>query len=111
MATKITRDIIESYLNCKYKGHLKCAPRQGTQADYGLLVAASRDAVRQQAINKILARHPVDGVERDIALTLPILKRGAEYLINSTLEDDHIALVFDGLKRVPGPSKLGDFHY
>src|SRR5690348_7085747 len=22
MATKITRDIIESYLNCKYKGHL-----------------------------------------------------------------------------------------
>jgi hypothetical protein len=35
MATKITRDIIESYLNCKYKGHLKLAGQQGTQSDYG----------------------------------------------------------------------------
>ena len=31
MATKITRDIIESYLNCKYKGHLKLTGESGTQ--------------------------------------------------------------------------------
>jgi hypothetical protein len=34
MATKITRDVIESYLNCKYKGHLKLAGQQGTRSDY-----------------------------------------------------------------------------
>ena len=46
MATKITRDIIESFLNCKYKGHLKLAGQQGTRSDYELLLAESRDAVR-----------------------------------------------------------------
>ena len=34
MATKITRAIIESYLNCKYKGHLKLAGEGGTKSDY-----------------------------------------------------------------------------
>ena len=33
MATKITRDIIESSLNCKYKGHLKLTEQQGTSPD------------------------------------------------------------------------------
>ena len=38
MATKITRDIMESYLNCKYKAHLKLAGQQGTMSDYELLL-------------------------------------------------------------------------
>src|SRR4029077_15686130 len=63
------------------------------------------------AIDKIFARHPAEEVERDLALTLPAMKRGAAFFLNATLEDDQIALAFDGLKRVPGPSKLGDFHY
>src|SRR5262249_14919097 len=33
------------------------------------------------------------------------------FLLNATLEDERVSLAFDGLKRVPGPSKLGDFHY
>jgi predicted RecB family nuclease len=111
MTTKITRDTIESYLNCKYKGHLKLAEQQGASSDYKFLMAASRDEVARLAIDRLLARHAVKEVERDVALTLPALKRGAAFFINATLEDDHIALVFDGLKRVPGPSKLGDFHY
>jgi hypothetical protein len=34
MMLKITRDIIESYLNCKYKGQLKLAQQQGVKSDY-----------------------------------------------------------------------------
>ena len=77
MATKITRDIIESYLNCKHKGHLKLAGQQGTRSDYELLLAQSRDAVGQRAIDKIIAHHPEEEVKRDIVLTLrnaPILQ-------------------------------------
>ncbi len=33
MTTKITRDIIESYLNCKYKGHLKLTGECGPKSD------------------------------------------------------------------------------
>lgn len=111
MTTKITRDIIESYLNCKYEGHLKLVGQRGIQSDYGVLLAASRDAVRRLALDKISARHAAEDVERNFALTLPALKRGAAFFLNATLEDEHIALGFDGLKRVPEPSKLGDFHY
>jgi predicted RecB family nuclease len=70
-----------------------------------------RDEVRRLAVARIAARHPVEEIERDIALTLPALKRGAAFFLGATLEDDYLGLVFDGLKRVPGPSKLGDFHY
>ena len=31
--------------------------------------------------------------------------------MDAILEDDLLSLCFDGLKRVDGPSKLGDFHY
>jgi predicted RecB family nuclease len=111
MATKITRDTIESYLNCKYKGHLKLAGQEGTKSDYELLLAKSREEVRRQAIAQILARHPEEVVERDIPLTPAALKRGAAFVLNAVLDDEHVSLAFDGLKRVPGPSKLGDFHY
>ena len=32
-------------------------------------------------------------------------------MLDANLEDDQFSLTFDGLKRVDGPSKLGDFHY
>jgi predicted RecB family nuclease len=111
MATKITRGIIESYLNCKYKGHLKLAEQLGVRSGYEVLLAESREEVRRQAIDKILARHPGEEVGRDVSLTPAALKRGAAFLLNATLEDEHAALTFDGLKRLPGASMLGDFHY
>jgi predicted RecB family nuclease len=111
MATKITRDIIESYLSCKYKGHLKLAGQQGNRSDYELLLAQSRDAAGQRAIDKIIARHSEEEVERGLVLTPAVLKRGAAFFVNVTLEDECVSLAFDGLQRVPGSSKLGDFHY
>jgi len=111
MTTKITRNTIESYLNCRNKVHLQLTGQHGTPSDYGLLVVAARDEVRRRALDQILTRHPAEDVERDVPLTLATLQRGAPYLLNVTLEDDHLALAFDGLRRVPGRSKLGDFHY
>ena len=48
---------------------------------------------------------------RDIPLTAATLRAGSSFVLNATLEDDLFSLSFDGLKRVDGPSKLGDFHY
>src|SRR4051794_18605546 len=69
MTRKITRDILESYLNCKYKAHLKLAGQQGNKSDYEGLLVASRQEVRQEAIGKILSLHPGDEVARDIVLS------------------------------------------
>jgi predicted RecB family nuclease len=111
MSTKIPREIVESYLNCKYKGHLKLASQQGTRSDYELLLAESRSELGRRAIDRILACHEEEEVARDVVFTTSTLKHGAAFILNATLEDDHVSLAFDGLQRVPGASKLGDFHY
>jgi predicted RecB family nuclease len=111
MATKITRDVLESYLYCKTKAHLKLAGQQGSMSDYEAMLVANRQEVRQTAIGKILAKHPEADVARDIPLTASALRAGPSFVLDATLEDDLLTLRFDGLKKVDGPSKLGDFHY
>jgi hypothetical protein len=49
--------------------------------------------------------------ECDLIVTPAALKRRTAFLLNATLEDEHVSLTCDGLQRVPGFSKLGDFHY
>jgi hypothetical protein len=57
MAAKITKDVLESYLQCKYKGHLKLAGEQGIKSDYELLLIETRDQVRLAAADKLRAKH------------------------------------------------------
>jgi predicted RecB family nuclease len=111
MGGKITREVLESYLHCKTKAHLKLAGQQGTVSDYEVLLLARRQEVRQQAVAKILAKYPEAEVARGIPLTLAALQSGPPFALDAILEDDLVSLRFDGLKRVDGPSKLGDLHY
>src|SRR5437773_174 len=76
MAAKITLEILEAYLHCKTKAHLKLAGRQGIKSDYEALLAATRQDVRRQAIEKILAKHPEERVTRDNSLTADELRSG-----------------------------------
>lgn len=111
MGMRITRDALESYLNCKTKARLKLAGHQGSKSEYEGLLDASRQEVRRQAISKILARHPEAEMARNIPLTAAALRAGPAFVLDATLEDDLLSLDFDGLKRADGPSRLGDFHY
>src|SRR5262245_34413914 len=43
MTARITRDIIESYLSCKYKAYLKVAGKQGTASEYEALIGEARN--------------------------------------------------------------------
>ena len=111
MATKITREILEAYLNCKTKAHLRLAGYQGNVSDYQALLISTRQEVWQQAIDSILAKNPQGEVARNLILTTATLREGPAFILEATLEDDLLSLGFDGLKRVDGSSKLGDFHY
>jgi predicted RecB family nuclease len=111
MATKITSDVLESYLHCKFKGYLKLAAQQGTKCDFEAMLTELRCEVRLKAIDAIVARHSADQVARNIPLTTAGLKQGPQYILDGTLEDDALALHFDGLKRTEGESRLGGFHY
>ena len=111
MGRKITREVLEGYLHCKTKAHLKLAGQQGSMSDYEALLVARRQEVRQQAIAEILAKHPEAEVARGIPLTVAALQSGPPFVLDATLEDDLLSLGFDGFKRVDGASKVGDFHY
>src|SRR5258707_154281 len=111
MATKITRDIIESYLNCKYKGHLKLTGESGAISDYEAMTAAARATSRGQTLTKLAARFGEGSAVRGAAVTAALLKQGASFLLDASLEDDDLSLRLDALKRVEGASKLGEHHY
>jgi predicted RecB family nuclease len=111
VATKITRDIIESYLNCKYKGHLKLAGGSGTFSDYEATTRAERTTSREQAITTLVARFGKGDAYRGTLLTAASLKQAAPLLADADLEDDGRSLRIDALKQAGGASELGDYHY
>jgi predicted RecB family nuclease len=111
MATKITRDVLESYLNCRYKGHLKLAGERGTPSDYETMTTAARQASREEALAKLVARFGEGDSCRGVSVTSARLKQGTPLLADATLEDDGMSLRLDALKRASGASKVGDHHY
>src|SRR6266545_68297 len=111
MATKITCDVIESSLNCKYKGHLKLAGEYGSPSDYEQLMRQSRERVQLAATAKLLVRHTEGAVLQEPIVTLAVLRRGVPLLLDATVEDELLCIRFDALQRADGSSRLGNFHY
>jgi predicted RecB family nuclease len=111
MATRITRDILEAHLSCRYKGHLKQLGEAGMRSEFEELSAELRSAVRKQALDRITSRAATRDVLRDVTLTLTVLQAGPAFVLDPLLEDDTVSFRFDGLQKVDGASKLGDFHY
>ena len=111
MATKITRNVIESYLNCKYKGHLKLAGENGTPSDYETMTTGARTSSREQAITRLVTRFGEGNTCRGTTLTATILKQAAPLLADADLEDKDLLLRCDALKRVDGDSRLGGHYY
>jgi predicted RecB family nuclease len=111
VTTKITRDVLEAYLHCKYKAHLKLDGEQGTPSEYGVFLTERREEARLQAIDRILARHGQDEVVRNVSLTAAALKAGPPFILDVLLENGPFSVYVDALQRVDGSSKLGDFHY
>jgi predicted RecB family nuclease len=109
--TKITRDVLESYLSCKLKAHLKLAGQQGAKCDYESLLLGVRDQVKSRATAALRADHPDSEIASKIPITPEVLRRGCPVILDATLEDDELSVLLDGLERTDGLSKLGDFHY
>jgi hypothetical protein len=92
MPGKITGDILEARLKCKYKAHLKLAGDQGEPHDYERLLKESREHVRACARHKRIARHPGQEVPSGLPLTADLLKRGLPLLLDVPFEDDDLSV-------------------
>ena len=111
MATKITCDVLESYVHCTYKAHLKLAGAQGRPSDYEILQGEARNRVRRAAAARLAGRYKDGEILRDIVITLPLLKQGVPLLLDATVEAHALSIRFDALQKEAGASRLGDFHY
>jgi len=111
MTMKITQDVIESYVYCRYKSYLKRAGEQGSLSDYEQLMRESRERVPLAGIKKLLLRHKEGEVLRGCLVTPAVLKRGVPLLVDATVETEEFGCRFDALQRVAGLSRLGNFHY
>jgi predicted RecB family nuclease len=108
---KITRDVLESYLNCKYKAHLKLKGEHATRSDYETLISAARIAHRERVIERLVSRQESGEVRRGVEITLAVLRNGIPVILDATADHGSLSIKLDGLRRVQGPSRLGDFHY
>jgi predicted RecB family nuclease len=111
MEAKITRDVLESHLACKYKCYLKLGGRQGRKSNYENWLVESRVQQRRDTIVNLLAYYQDSEVIRDTALDVPTLKNGTDVILDGTFSNNLLSLRFDGLIKVMGPSDLGQFHY
>src|SRR5262245_51771690 len=110
-AKKVTAEVLDAFLHCKLKARLKEDGEQGTRTDYEALALTRRDAVQQRATQAVLDTHGEAQVARSVAMTGDTLKLGTAYVLDAVFEDDLFCLKVDGLKKVPGASQLGPFHY
>lgn len=111
MFGKITNDVVESYLKCRYKTHLKAAGGQSRLHDYEILMKESREQVRQAAIQLLLSTRYGKELAIGESLNLGLLQRGLPLLLDSKVEHEDLSTRIDALVRVEGSSALGKFHY
>jgi predicted RecB family nuclease len=111
MREKITRDVLESYLACSYKCHLKLAGQQGSKSNYESWLTELRAREKGGSIANLIAHHREREIIRDTPLVVSTLKRGPAVILDGTFESTLFSLCFDGLMKTQGPSDLGHFHY
>ena len=108
---KISRRVVEGYLNCKYKGHLLLSGGAGTPHDYERVIAELQEAHREKARERLIHKRfkppfplPTDLLNLD-------LRSGSQVIFDPVIEDGEIAFRFDAVCRAEGRSSLGKFHY
>src|SRR5262249_42148783 len=79
--TKITREVLESYLSCKLKGHLKLAGQDGTPCDYEGLLLGMRGVVKAKAAVRLRAGHPGEHVASGVPIAPAVLGQGWQVIL------------------------------
>ena len=83
---KITNEILEAYLNCKTKGHLKLVGETGTKSDYEAMTEAASRASRELSLAEVITRYGEGNAYRATAITAGMLKQGASLLADAIIE-------------------------
>jgi hypothetical protein len=106
----ITRSVLEAHLQCKYKAYLRLTGENGSKSDYQIMLDDRRAKVRRTALAKMQPPDQEVKVAHNTLLGMALLKRGVPYLFDVTAKTDSLEFHFDGLKKLDGVSRLGQFY-
>ncbi len=109
--TPITRDILEAYLNCKYKGYLKLTGQTGRPSDYDVLMKEVRQELRQRASESLVRRNRDEEILRGPVITPSTLATRPPLILDAVIEDGGFSLIIDALKRVDASSGQPNSQY
>jgi hypothetical protein len=109
--SKITLDVLRGYLNCRYLAHLLLGGQAGVKSEYEIVRSELEQAVRLKVMDRLRSKYSDQSLVTGVVLDRSILSKGAAFVLDGQLSSDRFSIRFDGLKRVKGPSNLGDFHY
>jgi predicted RecB family nuclease len=106
MAASITGEVVESFLQCRYKAALKLAGEVGHSPPF-------ESFERQRRAGAVARFRETLGTNalRDVSLNRSVLARGPNAVAGASLDGPGVLVKFDALRRTDGSSGLGDFHY
>lgn len=108
---EISREVVEGYLICKYRGHLLLNGSQGTPHDYQRVMAELQELHSAKARERLIHKRLKPPFPSPDDLANLDLHSGSRVILDPVIEDDQVAFRLDAVCRVEGRSALGDFHY
>jgi predicted RecB family nuclease len=111
MASMITDRVVDALQHCRLKAYLLLHGAEGIQTTYEKLLIEQRVSLRPKALEKIRQEYSETEVADDLKLSVANLRKGAALILNARLENDRYALLFDAIRKIDGPSKLGNCSY
>lgn len=107
----ITKEHIESYLQCEYKAYLQRAGNIGNKTEYELFFHDIQKKHTPQAVQRLLQSTEKCLPAEDIEIDIDILKERYNAIINGSIVVDDFHVRVEVLQKVTIPSRLGDFSY
>jgi predicted RecB family nuclease len=112
LAAAVTaNEVWEANLHCRTKSYLLLHGQQGMKCDYEAMYQSWRADVKRAVSERLLAEYEPSEVPVNVTLTRALLVQAKPMIFDVRLPTDIGVVHFDGLKRVPGASGIGDFHY
>jgi predicted RecB family nuclease len=108
---RITRDVIENYLDCRYKAYLKLAGHEGFTRDDPRQILDVDSRLPLTSVGNARPVHIKDQAAKFVDLTPSFLSKGASRILDGVFQTDLISLHVEGLQRAAGSSTIGNFHY
>lgn len=97
---KLTSDLMEAFVRCRYKAFLKCTDKVGSITEYELLASKLADEYQPKAIQRLAERYSSREVAHGPLSLEDALKCRHRLILNVSSNDEHQTLTIPAVERL-----------